>query len=85
VALVLFDEWTLAECRAAIKDLERGIALGVKTISYPNGGGTEHVSRAEALQTLRGLKAQRDRLLGVPDPSANGGIRFVRGLPRRTF
>lgn len=55
MALPLFSTWTFAEVTAAIRDLEGGIALGAASIQYPNQGAMQMVSRAEAMQTLRGL------------------------------
>lgn len=82
VGLPLFSTWTRPEVVAAIKDLERGIALGAAAIQYPNGGGTTLVSRAEAMQTLRGLYARLSDIDGT-GATPNAGVRFIRGYARR--
>lgn len=85
MALPLFSTWNFAEVTAAIRDLEAGVALGASSIQYPNQGAMQMVSRAEAMQTLRGLYRRRDEILSPSNPAIpdTAGVRFVRGIPRR--
>lgn len=85
MALPLFSLWTRPEVVAAIRDLERGIASGDRSVSYPNQGAVESVPRAEAMMTLSALYHRLAVLDGTAAKSDAGGIRLIRGLPRLTY
>lgn len=85
MALPIFSLWTRPEVVSAIKSLERGIAEGTLSVSYPNQGAYQNVSRAEAMQTLTGLYNRLAEIDGTARKSDAGGIRLIRGLPRLPY
>lgn len=85
MALPIFSLWTRPEVVAAIKALERGVAEGTLSVSYPNQGAYQNVPRAEAMQTLAALYSRLAIIDGTASKSDAGGIRLIRALPRSPY
>lgn len=66
----MFVLWTVEELEAAIRDIEAGLASGLMSIAYNQGGQVSYISQEQAKKTLRSLySAWRERRGFSADPS----------------